>query len=628
MTAIKTLRFRSRVKPSAGGPGTGDAAVIRAQDELYPPLARLGVVGDRRTVAVISADGTVCWLCLPNYDGLPIFGSVLDAVRGGYWRLGPERAVGGSQCYLRDSNVLVTTWHDGDDEIELTDAMLWPDGRRPPHCEGKRVLLRRLRCRRGSARCSMRLIPADDFTPRFATSPVPGGLELRVADFALGLWASRPVETADNSVGANFSLAAGDEFWAVLGLGEAPGAWNPEVAKAALQATLSYWQEWSGRYAYSGPRRDLVTRSALAIELLSYAPTGALAAAPTTSLPERVGGDRNYDYRYAWIRDASIAIATLSVIGDVESAERYLSWLSGLGSSTDMPLQVLYRVDGRTDLKQRSRNDLSGYRGSRPVRFGNSAYRQRQIDCFGYLADCAVIYLDKGGRWAPEYWRLLRRLADYTVRNWHKPGNGLWERHQRRHFVSSKVMSWVTLKRALEFADRTGDDGNLPQWRATMTVIHADVMQRGWSSDLQSFRQHYHADTLDASTLLIPLMGFLEPTHPRVVATVRRIEENLMLGGLVHRFRPDNSELPMGRFEGAFLPCCFWLAAVYALMERQADAEAMLRRVEKLSGGAGLFSEEADSSSGEVLGNVPMIFSHAEYARAALQLSGLWPRGI
>jgi GH15 family glucan-1,4-alpha-glucosidase len=395
-----------------------------------------------------------------------------------------------------------------------------------------------------------------------------------------------------------------------------------------LQATLRHWRELSGRYNYRGPRRDRVIRSALAIELLSFAPTGALAAAATSSLPERIGGDRNYDYRYAWIRDASMAIATLSVLGDVESAERYLSWLSRLCSSTEMPLQVLYRVDGGTDIAEHSRDDLVGYRNSPPVRFGNHAYCQHQIDCFGYLADCAVIYLDRGGRWAPEYWRLIQKIAEYTVRNWREPSNGIWERNRRRHFVSSKVMSWTTLKRALEFADRTGDSGNFRQWRAAMTEIHADVMERGWSDELQSFRQHYDADSLDASALLIPLMGFLPPTHQRVAATIERIEAELMIGGLVHRFRPENSELPMGRFEGAFLPCCCWLAAVYALMGRRDDCETMLQRIEPLTGDPGLFSEEADSGSGLLLGNIPMIFSHAEYARAVLQLANTWPRDL
>ena len=420
----------------------------------------------------------------------------------------------GHQRYVDDNNVLVTTWQSADGELELTDAMLSPDASRPSGDEGRRTLLRRLRCKRGSATCAMELMPRDDFAPGLVTSRVPGGLELRVAGFALGLWTSRPVEPAPDGVCAGFALGAGEEFWAILGLANDPAAWNPQAADEALQATLRHWRELSGRYNYRGPRRDRVIRSALAIELLSFAPTGALVAAATSSLPERIGGDRNYDYRYAWIRDASMAIATLSVLGDVESAERYLSWLSRLDSSTEMPLQVLYRVDGGTDIEERSRDDLAGYRHSRPVRFGNHAYRQRQIDCFGYLADCAVIYLDQGGRWAPEYWRLIREIADYTARNWRKPSNGIWERDRRRHYVSSKVMSWTTLKRALEFADRTGENGKFRQWRAVMTEIHADVMERGWSDELQSFRQHYDADTLDASDIADPAYGISAADPP------------------------------------------------------------------------------------------------------------------
>jgi alpha,alpha-trehalase len=607
---------------------TGKSSADSANSEFYPPLAQLGVVGDRRTAAVISADGMVRWLCLPDYDGIPVFGNLLDAMRGGSWRLGPAGGAAGRQSYLGDTNILVTRWQDDNGEAELTDAMLSPDDARPPGDEGKRTVLRRLLCKRGVVSCAMELVPRDGFAPGVVTSPMPGGVELRVAGFALGLWTSRPVEPARDGVFASFALSGGEEFWAILGLADAPAAWNAERADEALQATLHYWREWTGRYDYRGARRDRVIRSGLGIELLSFAPTGALAAAATSSLPERIGGDRNYDYRYAWIRDASIAIATLSVLGDIESAERYLRWLSRLDSATEMPLQVLYRVDGGTGIEEHSRDELAGYCQSRPVRFGNHAYRQRQIDCFGYLADCTVIYLDRGGRWAPEYGRLIRRIADYTVKNWRKPSSGIWERDQQRHYVSSKVMSWTTLKRALEFADRTGESGNLRRWRSAMTEIHADVMQHGWSNRLQSFRQHYDADTLDASTLLIPLMGFLPPTHSRVVATVEQIEAHLMVDGLVHRFRPENSDLPMAAFEGAFLPCCFWLAAVYALMGRRDDAETLLRRTERLTGDCGLFSEEADSPSGLLLGNIPMIFSHAEYARAVLQLANVWPRGI
>lgn len=600
-----------------------------ASFEPYPPIARLGVIGDRRTAAVISADGTVRWLCLPDFDGIPVFGGLLDSTRGGYWRLGPASGTTGRQCYHAGTNVLVTSWHTAEGDLELTDAMLSPDDSRPAG-EGQRTLLRRLYCRRGSARCAMELMPRDDFSPGLVSSRVSGGLELRVAGHALGLWTCRPVEACEERVCAAFSLAAGDEFWAILGLGADPAAWNAEAAGEALQGTLQYWRNWTSRYSYQGPRRDAVIRSALAIELLSFAPTGAVAAAATTSLPERIGDNRNYDYRYAWIRDASMAIATLSVLGDFAGAERYLSWLAALGSSTEMPLQVLYRVDGGTDIRQHARKDIAGYRGSRPVHFGNHAYRQRQIDSFGYLADCTVIYLLQGGRWRPEYGWVIRRIADYTVRNWRKPSNGIWERERRRHFVSSKVMSWTTLARALAFADMTGEDANLRLWRKTMTEIHAEVMERGWSDELQCFRQRYDADALDASSLLIPLMGFLSPDHPRVTATVQRIEQQLMMDGLVYRFRPEElgEALPMGRFEGAFLPCCFWLAAVYAMIGRRSDAEAMLGRVENLAGELGLFSEEADVGSGLLLGNIPMIFSHAEYARAVLQLAEIWPRDI
>lgn len=593
----------------------------------YPPISRLTVVGDRRTAAVIAADGAVQWLCLPNFDGIPIFGRLLDAGRGGYWRLGPASGGEGRQKYIEETNVAVTQWDADSGALELTDAMLMPQGNRRVEEQNHRALLRRLRCRSGAVDCLLELQPRDQFGAAPTLSPVEGGCELRVAGRALSLWASR-TEPIENPTHATFRLAAGEEFWAILGTGKLPETWSVKAAEEALEGAIRYWREWTGRYNYQGPRRQSVVRAALATELLSFAPTGALAAAATSSLPERIGGDRNYDYRYAWMRDASMAMATLSVLGDVGSAERYLSWISQLGSSTEMPVQVLYRVDGGTKIKQHKRNALEGYRGSRPVQFGNHAFRQRQLDCLGYLADCAVIYLIEGGRWAPEYWQLIRRIADYIAKNWRKPSNGIWERDRRRHYVSSKVMSWTTLKRALDFADRTGDDGNLRRWRTAMTEIHDEVMWCGWSEKLQSFRQHYDADTLDASTLLVPLMGFLEPGHPRVVATVKRIEQDLMINGFVHRFRPDNSELSMVEFEGAFLPCCFWLAAVYALMKRDQDADAMLQRVEQLTGGAGLFSEEVDSRSGELLGNIPMVFSHAEYARAVLQLAKKWPTKI
>jgi GH15 family glucan-1,4-alpha-glucosidase len=618
------------VSLEAAGSPAGNQSRTDIVPELaarYPPISRLVVIGDRRTAAVIAADGSIQWFCLPDFDGVPVFARLLDAERGGYWRLGPITPREGRQFYIENTNVAGIAWEVDGGELELTDAMLLPQADRGPDEQDHRVLLRRLRCRSGAVACLLELDPRDRFGAGPTTVPVAGGFEVRVAGQALGLWTSR-AELIGNPVRNTFNLAAGEEFWAIISIGKSPAVWSVEAAENALDDTIRYWRASTTRYHCQGPRRRSLLRAALAIELLSFAPRGIIAAAATSSLPERIGGDRNYDYRYAWIRDASMAMATLSVLGDLASAERYLGCISQLGSSTEMPVQVLYRVDGGTEIKQNTCREFAGYRGSRPVQFGNHAFRQRQLDCLGYLADCAVIYLIEGGRWAPEYWQLIRRIADYTAKNWRKPSNGIWEGDERRHYVSSKVMSWVTLKRTLDFADRTGDEGDLRRWRAAMTEIHADVMKCGWSEELQAFRRHYDADTLDASTLLVPLMGFLKPDHPRVVATVRRIEQDLMADGLVHRFRPENSDLSIVEFEGAFLPCCFWLAAVYALMKRDQDAEAVLRRVEQLIGDSGLFSEEADSRSGELLGNIPMIFSHAEYARAILQLEQRWPTNI
>ncbi|MDP8922203.1 MAG: glycoside hydrolase family 15 protein [Chloroflexota bacterium] len=595
----------------------------------YPPIERHGVIGDRRTAALVAADGTLDWLCMADYDGAALFGALLDETRGGFWRAGPVAATLGRQRYLDDSATLVTHWADDKGELELTDAMAWPGGERGPGREDQRVVLRRVRCTRGGVRCAIVVRPRDDFGAPGPLTPTRDGFRVAVGRQLVEIWSDRAGTLDEDGFRSTFRLGEGEAAWVVLTLGEAPARWTPARAERVLAESTRYWHDWVGNLAYTGPRRDRVRRSALAVHLLSHAPTGSLVAAPTTSLPERIGGDRNYDYRFAWIRDASLSLASLSLVGDTEAARAYMDWLVGLGSATEAPLQVVYRIDGGTDLAQHERTDLSGYRGSLPVRSGNHAYTQRQLDAFGYLADCAYIYHRQGGRWRPEYWELVRRIADYAAAHWREPDSGIWELGTEQHYVSSKVMSWVTLERATKLAESLGHTEDTDRWQSTVAAIHAEVMDRGWSERLGAFRQRYEADSLDASALLIPVMGFLPADHPRVTATVARIVDELTINGFVHRFDPRHTpggqDLPLAEFEGAFLPCTFWLATAHAKAGRPDLAEEILGRAEAIAGELGLFAEEVDPRTRTFLGNMPLLFSQVEYVRAVLETAKAKP---
>lgn len=593
----------------------------------YPPIEKLGVIGDRRTAAMVAADGTIGWFCLPNYDSAPTFGALIDSERGGSWRLGPEHRELGKQRYAEGTCTLVTFWEDAESHLELSDTMLWPHNERSG-AEAGRIILRRLHARKGSIRCVMNLDSRDDFGKPAAVTQTDHGLRLVVGPHELQLWTSFAVRTGSDGVTAELALNEGEDAWVILSLNDGT-EWSTSRASAALRETEVYWRRWADGLTWFGPRGAEIRRCAITFHLLSFAPTGALVAAPTTSLPERIGGERNYDYRYSWIRDVSLAMASLAMLGDLEAAERYMDWLAGLGSSNDMPLQVLYRIDGGTDAPQQSRDDLSGYRGSRPVLFGNHAVGQHQIDSFGYLIDCAFVYLQQGGRWKDEYWQMTRRLADYTAAEWREPGQDIWELGDTCHFVSSKVLAWVTLERAVRIAKRTGAAGNVEIWRREMEAIQQDVAQHGWSENLGAFRQHYEADDLDASALLMAMFDFLPIDDPRLTATIDRIEERLSRDGLVFRFDPmaipTPLALPMGEAEGAFLPCTFWLAAARAKQGHPERAEAILATVERTMGELGLIAEEMDPRTGAFIGNTPLLFSHAEYLKAVLALAKARP---
>lgn len=612
---------------SAYGPTMPDetpAAIMARARFPYPPIEALGVVGDRRTAALTAADGTICWLCWPDFDSPPIFGSLLDHEQGGYWRLGPHKGSLGRQRYPEENMVLTTEWEVDGQRLQLADFMPFPETERPPHLAGSRTIIRRLRCLGGSGWCKMELAARSDFREPPKLTPRLEGALLEFGEHSLSLWASVPIEVSGSDLSAEFLLHEGEEAWFALGGEDAHLPSSPSHASWLLEETERYWREWSARLTYTGFRSDWVTRSAMTFHLMTYARTGALVAAPTSSLPERIGGDRNYDYRFAWIRDVSLTLAILATLGDLQTSRRYMDWLSGLGSENDMPLQVLYRIDGGTCAEQHERTELEGYRGSTPVRIGNHAVDQYQIDSLGYLADCTLVYLEKGGEWKPQYWEMVRRLADHAAANWQRPTNGIWELSPRQHYVTDKVMAWVTLERSIRIAKKLNVDIDLTGWGSAKAAIFDEVMEKGWSEGLGAFKQRYEAETLDASALLMVMMEFLPPDHPRMRSTIERIERDLTIDGLVYRFNPpdqaDPIQQPLGDAEGAFLPCTFWLAAAHAKLGNDEKAEAILEKVERIAGNLKLFAEEADPAARAFLGNTPLLFSHAAYIKAVMEI--------
>ncbi|MDQ2653301.1 MAG: glycoside hydrolase family 15 protein [Chloroflexota bacterium] len=583
-------------------------------------IANHAVIGDRRSAALVAADGAIVWYCLPHYAGTPVFGAILDPARGGFWRMGPAQPGPGTQRYESDSMTLVTSWELPAGGLELTDTMAWPwDDRRETEGgpEGH-VILRRLRCTHGSVQVQMDYRPRNNFATPAPLQRAPLGVEMSVEGRSLTLWTCHDTQPAPEGVSLQATLAAGETVWSVLAWGEeSQQSWSASRAATEMAAATGYWQDWVQSLPH--PATDLRQHRchALILKLQTYAPTGSPVAAPTSSLPERLGGDRNWDYRYAWVRDAALCVSVLSQIGDLETGRRYMDCLATYGSSTESPLQVVYGVDGELDLPEHKRWDLAGYRESRPVRTGNRACGQRQLDSLGFFVDSALTYLQCGGEWTEDHWTMVRRAADYTMDRWQLPDSGLWELLEERQYVSSKVMSWVALDRAIRIAERIGATARVNEWRCVRDAIHDDVLRNGWSAARQAFTECYESDSLDASALLIPLMGFLPVDHPQVTATVERIQAELSVNGFVYRSR-DRIDGPVEAREGAFLPCSCWLAMVLAMSNRLEEAQAILDQVASLTGDIGILSEQVDPTTRELLGNLPLVFSHAEYLRACL----------
>ncbi len=593
-------------------------------EDGYLPIEEHGLIGDMHTAALVGTEGTIDWYCPERFDAPSLFASILDRDRGGYWRIAPSGGEWTSrQLYHPDTNVLITRFLSPDGVGEVQDFMPVGPGH-DLHC-----VLRRVVGVRG--RVPFRL----EVEPRFDYGRAPHDLELcaggavfRSPALAVAIGSPLPLEpTAGKGVRADFILDAGQSVTFALhpvAAGAGPRLYDEGDTLRAFEDTVAFWRRWLARSRYTGRWRETVHRSALTLKLLTYAPTGAIVAAPTTSLPERLGGGRNWDYRYTWIRDASFSLFALLRLGFTDEAEAFMGWLadrfSERRSSGEGPLQLMYGIDGRADLTEETLPHLAGYRGSAPVRVGNGAARQLQLDIYGELIDSVYLYNKYGRAISGAVWDDVARIVEWVCANWDQADEGIWEtRGGRQDFTYSRLMCWVAIERAIRVANQRGLPADLVRWRGERDRVYRQIMARGWSDERQAFVQHYGSDVLDASILLMPLVKFAAPTDPRWLSTLDAITMGLVSDSLVYRYDPAASPDGLEGEEGTFSICSFWYVEAMAQAGRLDEARLVFEKMLTYANHLGLYSEEI-GPRGEALGNFPQAFSHLALISAATSL--------
>ncbi len=616
----------------AGGAGEPQSA---AAPSPFPPIASYGFLSNSHTAALVAPDGGIAWLCVPSFDSPSVFATLLDR-QAGYFRVGPFGIdVPAARSYEPGTNTLMTTWHTPGGWVVVRDALtigprsgedtITPHTRPPADDDGDHLLVRTIECTDGMVEMELVCEPVFDYgrtaaewdlhDGRHSADASGAGVTVRLTtDMAIGIEGGR--------ARARHKLCAGEVAYCALSWAE--GLESPDDVAAAqtrMAATTRFWRAWvSGARLPDHAFREPIARSMITIKGLTYMPTGATVAAATTSLPETPGGERNWDYRYAWMRDATFTLQALHWLNLDWEAEEFMQYVADLEPNPDGAMQIMYGIDGRRDLTESIRDDLSGYAGARPVRIGNGAFDQRQNDVFGAVLDCILLHTRRSQRMSRRLWPIVESQAECALRAWREPDQGIWEaRGAPQHYVSSKLMCWVAMDRAAKLADIRGDAEKRQRWGAVAQEIHADILEHGIDGR-GVLRQHYATDALDASNLLAAVFGFLPPDDPHLRASVLAIADELTEDGYVLRYRTDETDDGLSGREGTFLICSFWLVSALAVIGELQRARDLMERLLHNASPLGLYAEELDAATGRHLGNFPQAFSHLALIEAAARI--------
>jgi GH15 family glucan-1,4-alpha-glucosidase len=588
------------------------------------------LLGDTHSAGLVSLDGSIDWLCLPRFDSGAIFAAVLDEDRGGRWRIAPAGEFSSRRHYRKHTLVLETVFETATGAAAVIDCLPieeHSDPRMPRQVFPYEVVVRIVQGLKGRVAISMLYEPRFDYgyvTPWLRHQD--GGIESIGGPDALMLRAQTPLHIDEHSVTAAFEVGHGDSVAFIAAyrpshiIPETPLA--PEDCDLLVEVTTEYWRRWAARCSYDGPWREEIIRSLLTLKALTYSPTGGVVAAPTTSLPEALGGVRNWDYRYCWLRDATFTLDVLLEQGYTAEAQEWRLWLRRAVAGEPEDLQIMYGVRGERRLMEHELGWLDGYERSSPVRVGNKAHAQFQLDVYGEVMDSFHSARRAGLETDDQAWTLEQNIVEFVCEHWDEPDEGIWEvRSGREHFVHSKVMAWVAVDRGIAAVERWGKVGPLDRWKRVRDDICAQILERGYNSERGTFARSYGSTELDAALLMLPLVGFLPAADPRMRRTIDAIAGELVSDGLVLRYRSSEASdgLPAG--EGTFLMCTFWLADCYVLLGRQREARALFERLLGLRNDVGLLAEQYDAHVGRLVGNFPQAFSHTGLVTTAAALT-------